>query len=107
MPFRRASPSPRRRSALTGRLGDDDRRGAIGLGTDAAGRLLALRADFGRLPLTLGLHPLIDGLAVRLRQIGPADLHVDHVDAEALGFAVDLLGDLATSARRAGRGRAG
>ena len=58
-----------------------------------ARRLLALRADLGRLPLALGLHALVDRLAVRLRQIGAADLHVDHLDAEASRLAVDLLGD--------------
>ena len=32
---------------------------------------------------TLGLHALIDRLAVLLRQVGAADTHVDHLDAVA------------------------
>ena len=43
----------------------------------------ALRADFGRLALTLGLHALVDRLAVGVRQIGAADADVDDLDAEA------------------------
>ena len=40
-------------------------------------RCVALGAEFGGLALALGLHALIDRLAVLLRQIGAADTHVD------------------------------
>ncbi len=43
--------------------------------------LSALRAELGRLALALGLHALIDRLAVLLRQVGAPDAHVDHLDA--------------------------
>jgi hypothetical protein len=37
------------------------------------------------------LHSLVDRLAVLFRQIGTTDAHVDYLDAEALGLAVQLL----------------
>ena len=46
--------------------------------------LAALGAELGGLALPLGLHALIDRLAVLLRQIGAADAHVDDLDAVAL-----------------------
>ena len=50
-----------------------------------------MRAELGRLALALGLHALEDRLAVLLRQVGAADAHVDHRDAELLRLAVELL----------------
>src|SRR5712691_12341816 len=57
---------------LGGRVGfgDDDGGFAIGVGPDLLGFLTALRAEFGGLALPLGLHALVDRLAVLLRQIG-------------------------------------
>ena len=46
--------------------------------------LAALGAELGRLALALGLHALIDRLAVLLRQVGAADAHVDDLNAERL-----------------------
>src|SRR5580704_14549627 len=54
---------------------------AIGPGSDLLGLLAALGAELGRLALPLGLHALIDRLAVLLRQVDAADAHVDDVDA--------------------------
>src|SRR5882724_12793883 len=80
---------------LGGRVGfgDDDGSFAIGVGPDLLGFLTALRAEFGGLALPLGLHALVDRLAVLLRQIGTPDPHIDHLDAIAIGFLVELLAD--------------
>ena len=56
--------------------------------------LRALGAELRGLALALGLHALVDRLAVLLGQVGAADAHVDHVDAEGLGLAVHLVADL-------------
>ena len=53
-----------------------------------------LGAQFGRLALTLGLHPLEHRFGVLLRQIGPAQLDVDDRHADALGLLIDLSPDL-------------
>src|SRR5262249_34876421 len=58
---------------------------------DLLGALGALRAELLCLALTLGLHALIDCLAVLLRQVGAADAHVDHVDPVGLRLVVELL----------------
>src|SRR3984957_8104315 len=58
-------------------FGDDDGGFAIGVGPDLLRLLAALRAEFGGLALPLGLHALIDRLAVLLRQIGAPDPDVD------------------------------
>src|SRR4051795_9436251 len=60
---------------LRGRIGfrDNDGRFTIRIGADLLRLLAALGAEFGRLALPLGLHALIDRLAVLLRQIGPPD----------------------------------
>ncbi len=50
-----------------------------------------MRAEFGGLALPLGLHALVDRLAVLLRQIGPPDPHIDHLDAIAAGFMIELI----------------
>ena len=80
---------------LGGRIGfgNDDGRLAIGLGTDLLRLLAALGAELGGLALPLGLHALIDRLAVLLRQIGAADTHVDHLDAVLIGLPVELVAD--------------
>src|ERR1044072_6367918 len=62
---------------------DDNGRLAIGLGPDFLRLLAALGAELGGLALTLGLHALINRLAVGLRQIGAANTHIDHLDAVA------------------------
>src|SRR5262249_30536655 len=51
-------------------LGDQHGNVAVGLGADFLALLTALSADRRSLALPLGLHALIDGLAVLLRQIG-------------------------------------
>jgi len=79
---------------FAGRLGPDDGSVAIRLGTDAARRLLAGSAGLGSHQLPRGLHTLIDRLAVRRRQVGVADFDVDHLQAETLGFVIDLVTDL-------------
>ena len=80
---------------LGGRIGfgDDDGRFAIGLGPDLLRLLAALGAELGGLALPLGLHALIDRLAVLLRQIGAANTHVDHLDAVTVGLLVELIAD--------------
>src|SRR5487761_2459691 len=74
-------------------FGDDDGRFAIGVGPDLLRLLAALRAEFGGLALPLGLHALVDRLAVLLRQIGAPDPHIDHLDAVAAGFTIELVAD--------------
>ena len=44
--------------------------------------LRALAAELRGLALALGLHAVEDRLAVLLGQVGAADAHVDHIDAE-------------------------
>ena len=56
--------------------------------------LAALRAELGRLTLTFGLHPLIDRLAVLLRQIRTTNAHVDDLNAVTVGLLVELIADL-------------
>ena len=67
----------------------------VGARPDAPGLFLALGADLGGFLLALRLHAAIDRLGVGLRQVGAADAHVDHVDAEVLGLGVHQFGDLA------------
>ena len=86
MRLRSLSPSPRICSALRIGFGQQHGHVAIGLGADLLALLAALGAEFGRLALPLGLHALIDRLAVLSRQVGAADAHVDHLDAEWLGI---------------------
>src|ERR1700686_1219355 len=64
---------------------------AIGPGSDLLGLLAALGAELGRLALPLGLHALIDRLAVLLRQVDAADAHVNDVGAEPLRIAIELI----------------
>src|SRR5260370_38382294 len=59
---------------------------AVGLGADFLRALAALGAELRRLALALGLHPLMDLLAVLAGQTGPADAHVDDRDAERTGL---------------------
>src|SRR5580693_8627938 len=63
---------------------------AIGVSAELLGLLRALSAELGGLALTLGLHALVDRLAVLLRQVGAADPHVDHLDAVGVGLGVEL-----------------
>src|SRR5262249_5193882 len=74
-------------------IGDDHGGVAVGPRPDLLGALLPLRAELGRLALAFGLHPAVHGLAVLLRQVGAADAHVHHVDAEGVRLAVELLAD--------------
>src|ERR1700685_96315 len=67
---------------------------AIGPGSDLLGFLATLGAELGRLALPLGLHALIDRLAVLLRQVDAADAHVDDMDAERLRVAIELIAHL-------------
>ena len=60
-------------------------------GADLLRALGALGAELGGLALPLGLHALVDRLAVLLRQIGAPDAHVDDVDAVGLRLVVELL----------------
>src|SRR5262249_31569917 len=53
--------------------------------------LAALGAELCRLTLALGLHTLIDRLAVLLGQVRPTNADVDDVDAKLLGLVVELL----------------
>src|SRR5262245_4472387 len=76
------------------RLGEQHGDLAIGLGADLLRALGALRAQLRRLLLTLGLHALINRLAVLLRPVGAADAYVDHSDAEGLRLCVELLAHL-------------
>src|ERR1700688_3655028 len=64
---------------------------AIGPGFDLLALLAALGAELRRLALPLGLHALIDCLAVLLRQVDAADAHVDDMNAEWLGIAIELI----------------
>ena len=75
-------------------VGEDHNTLAIGAGADALRLFVALRPELLGLALAFRLHALIDGLAVLLRQVGAADAHVDHVDAEAGGLTVHLVPDL-------------
>ena len=63
-------------------FGEQHRHVAIGFGADFLALLAALGAELGGLALPLGLHALIDRLAVLFRQVGAADAHVDDLDAE-------------------------
>src|ERR1700674_5240790 len=69
---------------LAARRGVGDEHGdvAVGARPDALGELAAAAADLGGLALALGLHALEHRLAVGLGQVGAADAHVDHRDAE-------------------------
>src|ERR1700688_4709395 len=69
-------------------FGDDDGGLAIGAGADLLRLLAALRAEFGGLALPFGLHALVDGLAVLLRQVGAPDPDVKLLDAIAAGLMV-------------------
>ena len=100
-----APPRPRRGSARPCDCASATMHGhvAVGRGADFLRALRALGAELGRLALTLGLHALVDRLAVLLRQVGAADAHVDHRDAERCRLAVDAARGCAPSARRARR----
>src|SRR5258708_22247925 len=73
------------------RLRHQHRDVAVGLSADLLALLAALTTGGRGLTLTLGLHALIDGLAVLLRQIGAPDAYVNHLDAEGTRFAVQLI----------------
>ena len=75
-------------------VGQQHRDVAIGPGPDLLALLAALGAELGGLALPLGLHALIDRLAVLLRQVDAADAHVDDMDAERLGIAIELIAHL-------------
>ena len=64
---------------------------AVGSGSDLLAFLAALGAEFRRLALALGLHALVDGLAVLLGQVGAADAHVDDLDAERPRIVIELI----------------
>src|SRR6516165_12676306 len=66
--------------ALRLRLGDQHRDVAIRLGADLLRPLRALRTILCGLLLALGLHALVDRLAVLLRQVRAANAHVDDGD---------------------------
>src|SRR5580692_8421157 len=72
-------------------FGQQHRDVAVGPGPDLLALLAALGAELGRLALPLGLHALIDRLAVLLRQVDAADAYVDDVDAERLRIAIELI----------------
>src|ERR1700724_2376841 len=76
---------------LGGSVRQQHRDVAIGPGPDLLALLAALGAELRRLALPLGLHALIDCLAVLLRQVDAADAHVDDMDAERLGIAIELI----------------
>src|ERR1700730_9572195 len=80
---------------LSGRIGfgDDDGSFAVGLRPDLLRLLAALGAEFGGLALPLGLHALVDGLAVLFRQVGAPDPHIHNLDAVTIGFLVELVAD--------------
>ena len=94
MRLRSASPWPRICLGLLIGFGDQHRDVAIGLGADFLALLAALGAELGRFALPLGLHALIDRLAVLLRQIDAADAHVDDVNAERLRIVIELIAHL-------------
>src|ERR1700722_7280873 len=75
-------------------LGDEYRDVAIGLGLDFLTLLAALGAEFGGFALPFGLHALEDCLAVLFRQIDAADTHIDHMNAERLRIAIELIAHL-------------
>src|SRR5262249_8757078 len=77
--------------ALRLRLREQHGHIAIGLGADLLRLLRAFRTILRGLLLSLGLHALVDGLAVLLRQVGAANAHVDHGNAIALRLGVELL----------------
>ena len=60
----------------------------------SASLLTAFAAKLGRLSLAFGLHALIDGLAVLLRQVGTANARVNHLDAKLARLLVGLLAHL-------------
>src|SRR5436309_3493172 len=74
-------------------LRDDHGRLAVGPGADFLCLLAALGAEFGGLALPLGLHALIDRLAVLFGKIGAADPHVDYRGSIAVGFLVAHVAD--------------
>src|SRR5439155_10942703 len=76
--------------ALGLRLREQHRDVAIRLGADLLGPLGTLGAVLRGLLLTLGLHALVDRLAVLLRQVGAADANVDDGNAESLRLVVEL-----------------
>jgi hypothetical protein len=63
-------------------VGEQNRHVTVRPGPDFLAFLAALGAELRRLALPLGLHALIDRLAVLLRKVDAANAHVDDVDAE-------------------------
>src|ERR1700682_563633 len=76
---------------LGGSIRQQHRDVAVGPGSDLLALLAALSAELGGLALPLGLHALIDRLTVLLRQVDAADAHVDNINAEWLGLAIELI----------------
>src|SRR5207237_2058859 len=76
---------------LVGGIGDKHGNVAIGPRPDFLTALAALGAEFGGLALPLGLHALVNRLAVLFGQVGAADAHVDNSDAERLRLGFELL----------------
>src|SRR2546423_13898522 len=74
-------------------IGDDNGRFTIGLGADLLRLLAALGTEFLGLPLTFGLHALVDRQAVLFRQVGAAGTHVDPPAAVLIGLPVELVAD--------------
>src|SRR5262249_49431739 len=64
---------------------------AISARADFLSALVSKGAEFCRLALAFSLHPLINGLAVLLRQIGSSDAQVQQSNAHASRFPVNLL----------------
>ena len=91
MRLRSASPSPRVCSAFECASATSTVTSRSALARISCELLAALGAEFGRLALALGLHALIDRLAVLLRQVGAPDPHVHHLDAEARASLVELI----------------
>ncbi len=85
------------------RLSQQHRPVALGRGADALGLLGTLRALLPGDALALRLHAGQDGLSVFLRQVGAADAHIRHLDAEALRLGVHPLADLAHDPGAVGR----
>jgi hypothetical protein len=73
------------------RLCDENGNFAISARADLLSALVSESAEFRRLALAFSLHPLINGLAVLLRQIGSSDAQVQHSNAHAGRFPVYLL----------------
>src|SRR5262245_57806181 len=75
------------------RLRDQHGDFAIRPGADFLSTLCALGAEFRGLALAFGLHALINGLAILLREVGASDTHVHHLYAIRASFAVNQFTD--------------